>query len=104
MRLALLLFSRKGPPGHIWRGKRKLLKEVTPLARNNLRNDYVREEENMFYLRHPYLTIEQSCGHAAALNKKEEWLDNFRRIRLKQKPHFTMEEQYSHLKVKDAWE
>jgi hypothetical protein len=33
------------------------VKEVTPKDRNNLINDYAREEQNMFYLRHPYLTV-----------------------------------------------
>jgi hypothetical protein len=33
------------------------VKEVTPKDRNDLINDYAREEQNMFYLRHPYLTI-----------------------------------------------
>jgi hypothetical protein len=33
------------------------VKEVTAIDRNNLLNDYAREEQNMFYLRYPYLTI-----------------------------------------------
>jgi hypothetical protein len=33
------------------------VKEVTPKDRNNMINDYAREEQNMFYLRHPYLTL-----------------------------------------------
>ncbi|KDR21036.1 ribosomal protein 63, mitochondrial [Zootermopsis nevadensis] len=104
MRLALYLCSKKGPHGHLWRGKHKLLKEVTPKDRSNLLLDYAREEQNMFYLRHPYLTSEQSHGHALALNKKVQWIENFRKIRTTYKDHFTMEMQYSHLKVKDAWE
>lgn len=103
MRLTLCLLKKR-PLGYLFRGKYRLVKEVTPKDRNNLINDYAREEQNMFYLRHPYLTSEQSQGHAQALKKKEQWLDNFRKVRTTYKDHFTMEMQYSHLNVKDAWE
>lgn len=33
------------------------MKAVTAKERSILINDYAREEQNMFYLRHPYLTI-----------------------------------------------
>ncbi|PNF40146.1 hypothetical protein B7P43_G09770 [Cryptotermes secundus] len=78
MRLTLCLLKKR-PLGYLFRGKYRLVKEVTAKDRNNLINDYAREEENMFYLRHPYLTYEQSQGHAQALKKKEKWLDNFRK-------------------------
>lgn len=100
----MYLCGKRRPLGYLFRGKHRLLKEVTPKDRNNLINDYAREEQNMFYLRHPYLTFDQSKGHAQDLKKKEQWIDNFRKTHTKYRDHFTMEMQYSHLNVKDAWE
>lgn len=45
------------PNGHIFRGKDRLVKKVTPDAVQKLRNEFEIEEKNMFYLRHPYLTL-----------------------------------------------
>ncbi|PSN31005.1 hypothetical protein C0J52_20466 [Blattella germanica] len=104
MRLAALLFSRKGPNGHKWRGKYRLVKEVTPDARRLQVSEYQLEEQNMFYLRHPYLTLEQSQGHAKDLQKKDKWRENFRNIRTTYKEPVTLEKHYAHLRYKDVWE
>lgn len=58
MRLALVLLrSKVNPNGHIFRGKYRKVKPVFPEDLQKLRNQYQIEEENMFYLRHPYLTV-----------------------------------------------
>lgn len=57
MKLSLVLFRRNQlPNGHIFRGKDRLVKKVEPVHLRRLRQDFEVEEQNMFYLRHPYLT------------------------------------------------
>lgn len=57
MRLFYALLRRKHMPnGHIYRGKNRLYKEVTGEHVQELKNQFRIEEQNMFYLRHPYLT------------------------------------------------
>lgn len=57
MRLTLICLFKKSVPGHIFRGKRRLVKEVKQGAMTQLIRDYERTERNMLYLRHPYLTL-----------------------------------------------
>lgn len=57
MRLFHALFRRKYMPnGHIYRGKNRIYKEVTTEHIQDLKNQFRIEEQNMFFLRHPYLT------------------------------------------------
>lgn len=56
MRISQMLLRFKLPNGHIFRGKYRLVKPVSNRSLETLRKDYEREEQNMFYLRHPYLT------------------------------------------------
>lgn len=57
MRLSLVLFRRNRlPNGHIFRGKDRLVKKVEPKHLRTLQNNFAVEEQNMFYLRFPYLT------------------------------------------------
>lgn len=56
MRLTLICLFKKTVPGHIFRGKRRLVKEVKFGAMSQLIRDYERTERNMLFLRHPYLT------------------------------------------------
>lgn len=101
--LRLCLF--KLPNGHIFRGKDRLVKRVTKKAIETLKKDYEREEANMLYLRHPYLTMEQSSGHAKALNKHEAWRNKFIVAANQQfSKHRTLEDELSHLKVSENWE
>lgn len=57
MRLTLINLFKRTVPGHIFRGKDRLVKKVTKKVMNQLTLDYERTEENMLYLRHPYLTL-----------------------------------------------
>lgn len=57
MKLFAALWRRKNmPPGHIWRGKHRLYKEVTSLHLQQLKDRLAIEEKNMFYLRHAFIT------------------------------------------------
>lgn len=47
---------RNTPNGNIYIGKRRIVKPVTFGDIQKLRNQLEIEEQNMFYLRHPYLT------------------------------------------------
>lgn len=106
MHLTLINFFKKTVPGHIFRGKRRLIKPVSKRAIETLRRDYERQEQNMLLLRHAYLTVEESSGHAKELGKTEAKIAmwNDQRTLRKMKPHITIEERLAHLKVKEAWE
>ncbi|XP_064546635.1 large ribosomal subunit protein mL63 [Drosophila montana] len=106
MQLTLINFFKKTVPGHIFRGKRRLVKPVSKRSMDTLTREYERQEHIMFLLRHPYLTLEQSSGHAKELQKRDKlvakWTDE--QTRSKMKPHVTIEERLQHLKVKEAWD
>lgn len=57
MRLSLINFFKDTVPGHIFRGKRRLIKPVSRKAMETLQRDYDRQEKIMLLLRHPYLTV-----------------------------------------------
>ncbi|XP_014282029.1 large ribosomal subunit protein mL63 [Halyomorpha halys] len=105
MRLTLSLFLFKLPNGNIFSGKHRLVKPVTKKAVALLQRDLAVEEENMFYLRHPFLTREQSKGHSKHLQKASTRLEQFRIARNEKfAKHKTLKNELSHLKVKEQWE
>ncbi|XP_046385694.1 ribosomal protein 63, mitochondrial [Ischnura elegans] len=104
MRLSLILLRKKMPPGNIFTGKHRLVKIVTKEDMAKARNDYAIEERNMLYLRNPYLSEEQSFGHAKALGKHEQWIRDWRVKRQKRKENVSICDHLSHLSVKEAWE
>ncbi|XP_055374698.1 ribosomal protein 63, mitochondrial [Condylostylus longicornis] len=106
MQLTLLQMFKKTVPGHIFRGKRRLVKKVTMSSIRELRKDYERQEANMLFLRNPYLSLEESNGHTKELHKREELIKvwNNRNTLAKLKTHITLEDKLNHLKVKDVWE
>lgn len=57
MRLTLINLFKDTVPGHIFRGKRRLIKPVSLKAMETLRHDYERQEKIMLLLRHPYLSV-----------------------------------------------
>lgn len=57
MRLTLIQLFKDTVPGHIFRGKRRLVKPVSKRAMETLRREYERQEQIMLYLRHPYLSV-----------------------------------------------
>nr|CAI5868565.1 unnamed protein product [Callosobruchus analis] len=104
MRLLPALFRKKMPNGNIYTGKHRIVKQPTIKDLQNLRNQFEIEEQNMFLLRHPYLSPEQSYGHARALGKNEA---NLIKTLTKPKPykeHVTVESRLAHLRVKEAWD
>ncbi|XP_016939037.1 large ribosomal subunit protein mL63 [Drosophila suzukii] len=106
MRLTLINMFKKTVPGHIFRGKRRLVKPVSQRAMDTLTREYERQEQVMLLLRHPYLTLEESSGHAKELQKREKlvakWTDE--QTLRKMKPHVTIEERLNQLKIKEAWD
>ncbi|KAG8225764.1 hypothetical protein J437_LFUL005723 [Ladona fulva] len=104
MRLSMILLRKKMPPGNIFTGKHRFVKIVTNKAVETAKKFYDIEEKNMFYLRHPYLTMEQSRGHAKALGKHEQWIEEWREKRQKIKEPVSIADHLSHLKVKEVWD
>lgn len=59
----------------------------------------------MLILRHPYLTVEQSFGHMAHVDKIGPFWEKVRRPRdEKFEKNITLAERLIHLKVKEAWD
>ncbi|XP_044763730.1 uncharacterized protein LOC123320459 [Coccinella septempunctata] len=105
MKLFQVLFRRSHMPnGHIHRGKEKLIKQPTMKDLQDLKNKLAIEEENMFYLRHSYLTPEQSHGHALALDKQEQRMKRLIQVKKEFKDDVTIESRLGHLRHKEAWD
>ncbi|XP_045584376.1 large ribosomal subunit protein mL63 [Procambarus clarkii] len=104
MRLSLLLLRRKMPNGYIYGGKHRKYPKVTELEVGNAVKGLKVEEENMFYLRHPYLTLDQSWGHAQALGKGKAFIRKMYAAQQKVKPTVTLEERYTTLRNTDVWD
>lgn len=72
MKLTLVLLRRnRMPNGNIFRGKERLVKQVEPKHLRRIKEDFAIEEQNMLYLRFPYLSEAESFGHTKALGKHE---------------------------------
>ncbi|KPJ14798.1 hypothetical protein RR48_05892 [Papilio machaon] len=106
MKLSLILLRRNRlPNGHIFRGKDRLVKKVEPHHLRRLQQDFAIEEQNMFYLRFPYLTEAESAGHVKALGKVEERKQAYRERNLKFfKEDVTLYERLKHLRVIEGWD
>ncbi|XP_015126207.1 ribosomal protein 63, mitochondrial [Diachasma alloeum] len=107
MRLTAILmhWKKKPSPGHVWRGKHRKVKDPSFFDLLTLRHDFQREERNMLFLRHPYLTNEQSHGHMKELKVPP----NFRAMNQADRnkrfdKHFTWQDQLVHLRTTDRWE
>ncbi|KAG5685113.1 hypothetical protein PVAND_014310 [Polypedilum vanderplanki] len=106
MQLTLINFFKKTVPGHIFRGKRRLVRQVTPKDIRQKIKEYEQQEYNMNLLMRPYLTKEQSSGHAKELGKTAAkikfYYDN--PIKPAFRPHVKIEDRLSHLRVSEAWD
>ncbi|CAK1590389.1 unnamed protein product [Parnassius mnemosyne] len=106
MKLSLVLFRRNRlPNGHIFRGKDRLVKKVEPVHLRRLQQDFAIEEQNMFYLRFPYLSEAESAGHARALDKPKKRIMGFQETNRKIfKDDVTLYERFKHLRVNESWD
>ncbi|OXA41661.1 ribosomal protein 63, mitochondrial [Folsomia candida] len=106
MRLTLTLLGRKMPPGNIWLGKHRLGHHVYAQNIDRFVKSLKVEEQNLFLLRHPYLTLEQEKGHAQALQKHKTWMTNKRLEAASTKlvKSIRFEDKLKHLCVSDSWE
>ncbi|MPC10904.1 ribosomal protein 63, mitochondrial-like isoform X2 [Portunus trituberculatus] len=104
MRLALVLLRKRMPNGHIYSGKNRLYPKVTGLDKADMRRRLEIEEQNMLILRHPYLTLDQSWGHAKALGKGKIFCDKMKNSSEKWLPNVTIEERFETLKNNDIWD
>lgn len=57
MKLSLVCWFKKTVPGHIFRGKHRLVKPVSKNAMATQILDYQRQDKVMHLLRYPYLTV-----------------------------------------------
>ncbi|KAL7645836.1 UNVERIFIED_CONTAM: hypothetical protein RMT77_002733 [Armadillidium vulgare] len=111
MRLTLALFKPKkphlGPGRYVKQGKRRV-NVVAGWDVHHARKNLEIEEENMLYLRHPYLTLQQSFGHAAAYGKHKEFVAQKYLERMmeqkKKRDDVHLEERFSCLRRRDKWD
>ncbi len=61
MRLSLVCWFKKSVPGHIFRGKYRLVKRVSINAMGTQVREYERQDKIMHLLRYPYLTPVSDC-------------------------------------------
>ncbi|KAJ6636243.1 hypothetical protein Bhyg_14831 [Pseudolycoriella hygida] len=106
MKLSLVCLFKKTVSGHIFRGKNRLVKPVSRAAMDKQILEYDRQEKIMRLLRYPYLTAEESSGHAKHLMKPQKMIANLNALKLAKtmKPHVTLEERLNHLKTGEAWD
>ncbi|CAB3362730.1 Hypothetical predicted protein [Cloeon dipterum] len=62
------------------------------------------EEENLFYLRHPYLTFAQEELYQKAHPSKDPERVKFETRRAKSKPNVTIEERLDYLRCRESWD
>ncbi|CAG7837568.1 unnamed protein product, partial [Allacma fusca] len=98
--------SGRRAQGFQWIGKHRLAHGIYPRSLESLAKRIRTEEQNLFYLRHPYLTVEQEDGHAKELKKFDKWLNNKRleNAVFRTRPSVRMEDKLGHLNVSSAWE
>lgn len=77
MHLTLINFFKKTVPGHIFRGKRRLVREVTFKGMRRLIAEYKMQEENMVYLKNPYITL-VSVNQALRVSNQQPLIASFR--------------------------
>ncbi|KAM0725325.1 hypothetical protein ACS0PU_008811 [Formica fusca] len=106
MRLGLILFHIAKPKmPYRFRGKYRIVKKPSLHDLYKMKIDFEREEQNMLILRHPYLTIEQSHGHAGTKEKSTKFFQQiFERRRQEYQKDITTAERLCHLRVTEAWD
>lgn len=63
MRLTLINLFKKTVPGNIFKGKRRLVEQVTRKSMKQLITEYELQEKNMLYLRFPYISLVSLIGN-----------------------------------------
>ncbi|KAB0791022.1 hypothetical protein PPYR_02822 [Photinus pyralis] len=105
MRLFHYLLGRKSLPNSFpFRGKNRKAKPVTKDDYWKLKTDFEIEEKNMFYLRHAYLTPEQSAGHAKALNLPQKRLMGLLCRKRNFYDNVSIESRLAHLRCNEVWD
>jgi len=92
MRLVSFLLNRRLPPGRIYAGKHRIIHKFGEENSNRLRNRFAIEEQNMFYLRHPFLSSEEASGFSKELGKHEKWMANVKSKVKPYRPNATLED------------
>lgn len=57
MQLTLINFFKRTVPGHIFRGKKRLVKQVSRRSMDTMIREFELQEKNMLLLRNPYLSV-----------------------------------------------
>ncbi|KAL6426422.1 hypothetical protein ACFW04_009122 [Cataglyphis niger] len=106
MRLGLILLHIAKPKmPYRFRGKYRIVKKPSLHDLHKMKNNFEREEENMLILRHPYLTIEQSHGHARTSEKIEKFFQQiFEKRKQEYQKEITIAERLHHLRVTEGWD
>lgn len=91
MQLTLALWFKRTVPGHIFRGKYRLVKLVSKRAMETQVKEYQRQDKIMHLLRYPYLTVVSTfvmfsaycyiilSTYHSALPLFDPWLESWKR-------------------------
>ncbi|KAK3912075.1 Ribosomal protein 63, mitochondrial [Frankliniella fusca] len=105
MRLSIVNLFKKMPNGNIFIGKYKILPKFRYWMRRELLDDIKREEQNMLYLRHHYLSHEQIKGYRYDLKKGEAFFQKVITAKKSNFPkHIKLEQQLGVLRNMESWE
>uniref|UniRef100_A0A8D8TIP1 Uncharacterized protein n=1 Tax=Cacopsylla melanoneura TaxID=428564 RepID=A0A8D8TIP1_9HEMI len=101
----LLRGGRKLPRGSIKIGKHRLVKPVNDLNIARKIEEYKIEEQNMFLLRHPFLSVKEEQGYLADQNKHEKWVTEKKLINLKKfEKHTKLGDHLCDLRSGESWD
>lgn len=85
--------------------KNRVVREIKPYELKQMKEDFARTETNMLWLRHPYLTVEQSYGHMDHVNRSTDFFTEIARLKNEKfEKHVTLAERLVHLKVTEKWD
>jgi len=108
MRLSLVCLGllKKRIPGNLYRGKNRIVRPVTARHMKDVRKEFDRQDEIMYLLRYPYLTVAECQGVNKALQIHENKLAKLKEAQQLKglRKDITIVERLYHLTGGDKWE
>jgi len=94
------------PNGNIWLGKHRLAHHIYPDNVQRMVKRLEIEDNNLLLLRHPYLSLDQERGHAKALGKNDNWVENKKLEAVASRMHRSvrLEDKFDNLLNSNSWD
>lgn len=105
MRITALVFGKQAPMRRLTSGKHRLPRVVNIPQKREMLYRLAREEENLFYLRQPFMNQEQEqVLKMIAAEKENMEAEAIKLSKIKMRDHITFEDRLKHLKHNEPWE